>query len=374
MRSTVCLSPLTADAVATPVDAERRSPLYSQHEALGAKLVPFGGWTMPLSYARGTVAEHMACRSAAAMFDVSHLGTVRVSGAGALDHLQATLTNDLAKIAPGRAQYTHLLDPDDASVVDDIIVWWVDDETFDVMPNASNTSRVIEALSADGVTAVDTTGKRAVIAVQGPTARSVLGGVFPEAAAVGRFRVAPVQLDGVAAMAAGTGYTGEDGVELAVPAEAAAAVWDRLLAAGVEPAGLGARDTLRLEAALPLHGHELGPGITSLHAGLGWVVSWKKPMGFRGRETLAKVREAGPDRVLRGLATEGRRPPRAEQDVLVDGEIVGTVTSGNFSPVLGHGIALALVNPGIEPGAGVGIDMRGTELPAAVVPTPFVTA
>src|SRR5205085_2669335 len=213
----------------------------------------------------GTGAEHTACRLGAVVFDVRQLGTVRVTGGDALARLQAALTNDLNRVAPGRAQYTHLLDEADASVLDDIIVWWVDDERFDVMPNASNTDRVVAALGAGD----DVTAERAVIAVQGPEARALLEAVVPDAAAVGRFRVAGFEWESVPAVAAGTGYTGEDGVELAVPAAHAASLWDAVLAAGVEPAGLGARDTLRLEAGLPLHGHELGPGITTLQAGLG---------------------------------------------------------------------------------------------------------
>jgi aminomethyltransferase len=345
----------------------RTSPLDTAHRALGAKMVPFGGWDMPLSYGDGTLAEHRACREAAVAFDVSHLGTVRVAGPDALAGLQLALTNDLTKVAPGRAQYTHLLDEADASVLDDIIVWWVDDDVFDVMPNASNTERVVAAIGGEDVTAT-----RAIIAVQGPAARARLATIAPEAAAIGRFRVGQATVAGVTCTVAGTGYTGEDGVELAVPAEAAAAVWDAVLATGVVPAGLGARDTLRLEAGLPLHGHELGAGITTLQAGLGWVVAWDKPGGFRGRDALVAERDRGVARVLRGLATEGRRPPRADQAVLVDGKPAGVVTSGNFSPVLGHGIALAFLPPEVGEGSEVAIDVRGEPVPAKVVPLPFV--
>ena len=344
-----------------------QSPLHDVHRALGAKLVPFGGWDMPLSYPTGTLAEHLACRSGAAVFDVSHLGTVRVEGDGAFDALQSVLTNDLTKVGPGRAQYTHLLD-DDGSVLDDIIVWWVAEDRFDVMPNASNTERVLTAIGGTDVTAT-----RAVLAVQGPAARARLATVFPGAATVPRFEVAAVDLLGAPCVVAGTGYTGEDGVELAVPAEAAPAVWEAVVAAGATPAGLGARDTLRLEAGLPLHGHELGPGITPLQAGLGWVLGWKKP-GFRGRAAVAAERDAGPARRLRGIALEGRRPPREGQAVLLDGEQVGTVTSGNFSPVLERGIALAFLRPDVTVGAAVTVDQRGTAAPGAVVPTPFVPA
>ena len=345
-----------------------RSPLYDAHQALGAKLVPFGGWDMPLQYPTGTLAEHRACRTAAVAFDVSHLGTVRVQGPDAFDRLQGALTNDLNKIGPGRAQYTHLLDEADASVLDDIIVWWVGEQRFDVMPNASNTSRVLGAIGGE-----DVTPTRAIIAVQGPTAREQLATVYPGAAAVGRFKVAEVEVDGATWVVAGTGYTGEDGVELAVPAGQAPAAWERILGAGITPAGLGARDTLRLEAALPLHGHELGPGITPLQAGLGWVVAWDKG-DFRGRGPLAEEKERGIARRLRGFEVDGRRPPRAECAVLVDGEPVGELTSGNFSPTLERGIALGFVPPAITEGAEVAIDIRGTQVPARVVATPFYKA
>jgi aminomethyltransferase len=297
---------------------------------------------------------------------------MRVAGDGAVDRLQATLTNDLAKIGPGRAQYTHLLDAADASVLDDIIVWWHprdadEPDVFDVMPNASNTDRVVAAIGG-----ADTTATRAVIAVQGPEARTLVEAVFPEAAAVGRFRVAHCRWNDVQCVVAGTGYTGEPGLEIAVPADAAGPLWDALLTAGIAPAGLGARDTLRLEAGLPLHGHELGPGITSLQAGLGWVVAWDKP-AFTGREAALAERARGVERRLVGIGTEGRRPARAGCTVLVDGSAVGEITSGNFSPVLGHGIAMGFVAPHIDVGTDVIVDVRGKELPGSIVEMPFLT-
>jgi len=350
----------------------RRSPLDAAHRAAGAKLVPFGGWEMPLSYGSGTVAEHLACRQRAVAFDVSHLGTVRLTGAGAHDLLQITLTNDLDRVGPGRAQYSHLLDDHDASVLDDVIVWWLADGSFEVMPNASNTSRVVDALDGPGVSAADVTAERAVIAIQGPAARALLEPVAPEAAGVPRFAVRGFDWRGTPCRAAGTGYTGEDGVEVAVPAAAALSFWEAVMDSGIPPAGLGARDTLRLEAGLPLHGHELGPGITPLQAGLGWVVGWDKG-DFPGRAALEAERAAGPRRRLRGLATEGRQPPRQGAGVLSGGARVGTVTSGNFSPMLGHGIALALVDTaaGLGEGDRVVVEVRDRELAARLVPTPF---
>jgi aminomethyltransferase len=320
---------------------------------------------MPLEYS-GTIDEHLTCREASVVFDVSHLGTVRVEGPEAFDTLQSTLTNDLTKVGPGRAQYTHLLD-DDGSVLDDIIVWWHGDDAFDVMPNASNTERVVAAVGG-----TDVTDSRAVLAVQGPTAIDQLTSIWPEAAAVGRFRVTRCSWHGTECLVAGTGYTGERGVEVAIPAGAAASLWAALIDAGIKPAGLGARDTLRLEAALPLHGQELGAGISPLQAGLGWVVGWDKPT-FIGRDALVAERARGVERELRGIATAGRRPPRTGCDVLVDGQSMGVVTSGNFSPVLGHGIALAYLRPGFDQGTEVAVDVRGTHLTGTIVPTPFVS-
>ena len=351
----------------------RRTPLYQVHVACGAKLVPFGGWEMPLHYESGTVAEHLACRSDAVMFDVSHLGTVRARGSQAHLALQTAFTNDLDRITIGAAQYTHLLDEADASVLDDIIVWWRAADCFDVMPNASNTDRVVAALDEHaGCSVEDVTSERAVIAVQGPEARARLAEMGAvEAAEVGRFVVRDVDIAGIGVTVAGTGYTGEDGVEIAVPAEQAPVVWQMLSDAAVLAAGLGARDTLRLEAGLPLHGHELGPGITPLQAGLGWVVRWDKG-DFRGRAALSAEREAGPRRVLAGLASQGRRPPREGCKVRSGESEIGIVTSGNYSPVLEHGIALALLRPDCVVGDHVVIDVRGRDLPATVVKLPFL--
>jgi aminomethyltransferase len=346
----------------------RTSPLDARHRARNAKMVPFGGWEMPIQYT-GVLDEHRACRDDAVVFDVSHLGSVECRGPDALARLQWLLTNDLDRISAGRAQYTHLLDPDDAHVVDDIIVWWVEPERFFVMPNASNTVRLTNAYADgfDGEPPTDITGTRAVLAVQGPNAREKLATISADAAAVPRFAVQPVG-DWVVA---GTGYTGEDGVEIHVPADAAPSLWDDLLAAGIAPAGLGARDTLRLEAGLPLHGHELGPGITPLQARLGWVVRWDKG-DFRGRPPLEAERSAGPKRLLDGLAFAGRQPGRDGAVVSRDGNAIGGVTSGNFSPTLGHAIAFAFLPPDLEPGDEVEVDVRGKALPATVVKTPFV--
>jgi aminomethyltransferase len=352
----------------------RHSALDAEHRALGARMAEFGGWEMPLQYS-GVLEEHRACREDAVVFDVSHLGSVDVRGTGAFATLQWAFTNDLDRIGPGRAQYTHLLDPDDAHVVDDIIVWWAQPGQFLVMPNASNTQPLVRALEdaavehGGGECALDdVTASRVVLAVQGPQARARLGRVLPDDATVPRFGVKPTASGGYVA---GTGYTGEDGVELHVPVARAVETWRALLAAGIVPAGLGARDTLRLEAGLPLHGHELGPGITPLQAGLGWVVRWDKG-DFRGRAALAAERDRGVSRRLQGVVLEGRQFPRAGYPVLRGDTQVGEVTSGNFSPVLERGIALAFLPPDAAAGDAVVVDVRGRALAATVTKLPFV--
>lgn len=331
-------------------------------------MVAFGEWEMPLAYPPGTLAEHRACRSAAAVFDVSHLGTVRVGGPGGHDVLQRALSNDLSRIGPGRTQYSQLLDPGDGSVLDDVVVWWVAPEGFDVLANATNTAQVTESLAGH-----DNTGERALLAVQGPRARACLARIWPQAADVARHHVRELAWDGAPCTVAGTGYTGEDGVEIAVPVPAAERLWEALVSSGMTPAGLGARDTLRLEAGLPLFGHELGPGITPLQAGLGWSVGWSKG-DFRGRRALEAERAAGVSRRLRGVLLDGRRPARTGQSVRCGGREVGRVTSGNFSPVLERGIALAFVDPALAPPEAVDVDLASGPAPGRLVPLPFVTA
>jgi aminomethyltransferase len=344
---------------------DRRPYLYDLHVELGAKIVPFGGWEMPLQYATGTVAEHLACRHDAVVFDVSHLGTVRCDGPDMFETLQHTLTNDLNKVAPGRAQYTHLL-TEDGGVVDDIIVWWVGDNEFDVMPNASNTEGVTSALPG-----VDVTLERCVLAVQGPNARAKAALVDPRFGEIGRFRVERFDYRGVEVRVAGTGYTGEPGLEIAAPNAVAEEIFRGLVAADITPAGLGARDTLRLEAALPLYGHELTLHSTTLEAGLGWVLGWKKET-FRGRAAVEREKERGVRRLLTGVVTPDRKPLRDGADVLVEGDPVGTLSSGNFSPVLERGIGMGLLEPGLAPGQPVTVMLRGRELEGAVAALPFV--
>ena len=349
----------------------KRSPLLEEHKRLSAKLVEFAGWEMPISYPTGTLSEHGECRNACVMFDVSHLGSVLIEGEEAFEELQYAFTNDLSKISPGRAQYSHLLNQK-GYVVDDVIIWWLEKQKFEVMPNASNTHRVEEAIVRRGkkLTINNITENRAVIAVQGPTSRKILSSLSVEAASVKKFHVEEIDIDGIAATVAGTGYTGEDGVEISIPKNSASILWTALLEAGCTPAGLGARDTLRLEAGLPLHGQELGEGISPIQANMQWVVSMSKGTFF-GKEALQEELENGPSRSLRGFISESRRPLRQGQDILLNGDVIGQVTSGNYSPTLGSGIAMGFISPGIEDGTQVRIRGKRNDSEAKVVKLPF---
>ena len=349
----------------------KRSPLLEEHKRLSAKLVEFAGWEMPISYPTGTLSEHGECRNACVMFDVSHLGSVLIEGEEAFEELQYASTNDLSKISPGRAQYSHLLNQK-GYVVDDVIIWWLEKQKFEVMPNASNTHRVEEAIVRRGkkLTINNITENRAVIAVQGPTSRKILSSLSVEAASVKKFHVEEIDIDGIAATVAGTGYTGEDGVEISIPKNSASILWTALLEAGCTPAGLGARDTLRLEAGLPLHGQELGEGISPIQANMQWVVSMSKGTFF-GKEALQEELAHGPSRSLRGFISESRRPLRQGQDILLNGDVIGQVTSGNYSPTLGSGIAMGFISPGIEDGTQVRIRGKRNDSEAKVVKLPF---
>ena len=349
-----------------------RSPLDAVHRRAGAKMVPFGGWEMPLEYS-GTIDEHLACRRGVVMFDVSHLGTVRVEGDDSYDVLQRAFTNDLAKIEPGRAQYTHLLDDADGSVLDDIIVWWHPSSgggpaVFDVMPNASNTDRVRAAIGGRETTARPGRDRR-----PGPdraldTSRRS-GRRRPQ---VGRFRVAQCTWQDAACTVAGTGYTGEDGVEIAVPADVAESLWDAL-----EAAGVGARRARCPRHAAPRsRAAAARPRARSRHhaaagrAGLGGRVGQGRvPRTRRARRRTRARRPPPPRRHL-----DAEPPPAAGRlpDPRSTARAVGEVTSGNYSPVLEHGIALGFVPPDVAIGDDVAIDVRGTVCPAEVVKTPFV--
>ncbi|MEV4314394.1 glycine cleavage system aminomethyltransferase GcvT [Actinocrispum sp. NPDC049592] len=352
----------------------QRGPLHDLQAGLDATFAPFGGWEMPIQYKTGVVAEHTAVREAVGVFDVSHLGKVRVAGPGAAEFLNRCLTNDLGRIKPGKAQYT-LCCTDTGGTVDDIIAYLVSPEDVFLMPNAANTAAVAQLLTSaapSGVSVSPEHRQHAVLAVQGPRSAALLESLG-----------LPTELEymayvdaswrGVYVRVCRTGYTGEHGYELIPAWDDAPALWEALTAGGAVPCGLGARDTLRTEMGYPLHGNELSLEISPVQAGSTWAVGWKKPE-FWGRSALLAEREA-PRRRLVGLKAIERGVPRAHMPVLNDaGERIGETTSGTFSPTLKTGIALALVDTtaGIEPGAHVVLDVRGRQLTCEVVKPPFV--
>jgi len=353
----------------------RHGPLEDLHRDLGAKLGPFGGWLMPIEYA-GTLSEHRAVRERVGLFDLSHLGKLDVVGPGAFDALQGLFTNDLRKVEIGRAQYHHLLN-EQGGVLEDLFVYRLGAERWFVVPNASNKDLVVSTLGAAGAEVVDH-DDWCFLGIQGPRSHAVVGRLWPGAVELAFRGCRTVERFGAEIVLTRTGYTGERGFELFAPAGSAGELWDALIGAGsdigIEPCGLGARDVLRLEMGYPLYGQDLGPERTSLEAGLGWAISFDKG-GFPGRDALLRQSEAGLPSRLRGLATADRRHiPRSHQDVSSGGERVGEVTSGTFSPLLGHGVAMAYLSPAqaFEPGAEVEIDIRGRPAPARVVTTPFV--
>ncbi len=360
-----------------------RGPIHDLHADLGASFAEFGGWEMPLSYS-GTVSEHNSVRETVGLFDVSHLGKVTVSGPGAVELIDGTLTNDLGRIGPGKAQYTLCTDSS-GGVVDDLIVYYVSDTELFLIPNAANTAAVVEILAArapEGVTVTDRHRDFGVLAVQGPRAVDVVGGLgLPTDMEYMGFADGVVELaDGpVPVRVCRTGYTGEKGYELlprwADAAPLFRALLARVTAAGGQPAGLGARDTLRTEMGYPLHGHELSLDITPVQARTGWAVGWRKPE-FIGREALLAEKAAGPARRLWGLRATGRGVPRAGLSVLraADRSEAGVCTSGTFSPTLKQGIALALLASDVAAGDQVVVDVRGRDLPCEVVVPPFVKA
>ena len=355
------------------------SPLHERHVALGAKLAEFGGWSMPLEYAgSGVVKEHGAVRSAVGIFDVSHLGKAVVRGPGAADLVNATMTNDLGRISPGRAQYTLCCDAGTGGIVDDLIAYLHAADDVFLMPNAANTAEVLARLSAQapaGVEVLDRHRTHAVLAVQGTRSDQVLAAVgLPHGHSYMSFAEADFQGAGV--VVCRTGYTGERGYELVCENEAAVPLWDALLAAGepfgMLPCGLGARDTLRTEMGYPLHGQDISIDVTPVQARLGWAVGWTKDT-FWGKEPLLAEKERGPARVLRGLVAVGRGIPRPGMRVLLAGDVpLGQVTSGTFSPTLRKGVGLALVASQVAEGAEVAVDVRGRREVFMVTRPPFV--
>ena len=356
----------------------KTSPLHDKHVALGAKMADFGGWSMPIEYpGGGVVAEHTAVRERVGLFDVSHLGTVEVSGAGAKDFLNSCFTNDLDRIEPGKAQYT-MVCAEDGGVVDDLIVYLRADDDLLLIPNAANTAEVVRLLTEaapEGVTVRSTHGEHAIMAVQGPRSDEVLQALgLPTGH--GYMSFVDAEWNGHPMTVCRTGYTGERGYELVCAVEDASALWDAVVSAmepfdGM-PCGLGSRDTLRTEMGYPLHGNDLSPDITPVMARSAWAVGWDKET-FWGKEALAAQRAAKESRLSRGLVVTGRGIPRPGCAVLdADGKTIGEVTSGTFSPTLKQGIALALLDRGVQDGQEVVIDVRGRQIPAEVKKPPFV--
>lgn len=341
-------------------------------------MADFGGWDMPIEY-EGVLAEHTAVRERCGIFDVSHMGKVRVTGAGALTYLNALLTNDLGRIELGQAQYSMLCDAS-GGVIDDLIVYRLADDEVFIVPNAANAAAVLDVLRSSApadVTIRDEHTELGIIAVQGPAAKDVIASLgLPTdhaymSSAMGEFRGAPL-------MVCRTGYTGEPGFELIAPSAVLVELWDALGARrtefGVARAGLGSRDTLRTEMGYPLHGQDLSLDISPLQAGLGWAVGWEKP-AFTGRDVLLAEKDVGPHRILRGLLGTDRGIPRSHMAVhlgSLEGPIVGEITSGTFSPTLRQGIALALMEPSVALDAEVVVDVRGRPAAFTVVRPPFV--
>jgi aminomethyltransferase len=361
----------------------RRSPLHDRHVALGAKLADFGGWEMPIEYpGGGVVKEHTAVRDAVGVFDVSHLGKAEVRGPGAAEFVNATLSNDLGRIGPGKAQYTLCCDDASGGVVDDLIAYFAADDDVFLIPNAANTAEVVRRLQAAAPADIEVRDLHesfAVLAVQGPRSDEVLERLgLPTRGALDYMAFARTTWEGNPLTVCRTGYTGERGYELVPRWEDAPALWDAILAAGepggIRPCGLGARDTLRTEMGYPLHGQDLSLSITPVQARVGWAVGWKKPE-FWGRAALLAEKEAGARRLLWGLLGLERAIPRPHMAVSASsGDPVGEVTSGTFSPTKKIGIGLALLDRSVAEGDEVVVDVRGRPARFRVVKPPFVEA
>ena len=343
-----------------------RTPLYDRHVALGARLVPFAGWEMPVQY-EGVIPEHRAVRADSGAFDVSHMGELIVEGTGAREFLQSALSNDVGRLEPGLAQYT-LLTNEQGGIVDDLIVYERDPERFLLIVNASNREADFSWLrdrEPPGAEVRDVSDDYALLAVQGPRSIERLG--LADAPA---FTFADGEIDGIPCTINRTGYTGELGVELLVAAGAGADLWDRVLARGAVPCGLGARDTLRLEVCYPLHGNDIGPNTDAISAGLGWVCVLEKE--FTGVEELRRIKADGPEERLAAFVMEEPGIPRQGMAIQKGDAGIGTVTSGSHSPMLERGIGLGYVRTSLaEPGNELTIDVRGRPRRARVVKKPI---
>lgn len=364
----------------TASSAPKHTALHDVHEALGARFTDFGGWDMPLKYGN-ELDEHRAVRTDAGIFDLSHMGEVRVSGpqaAAALDH---ALISNISAVPVGKAKYSMICTPE-GTIIDDLITYRLAEDEFLVVPNAGNApvvaAELVERAEGFDCTVVDESADTSLIAVQGPNAQEILSGLEganPQALAEVKYYAFFVgQVAGHEVIVARTGYTGEDGFELFVPNEHAHAVWDAVYSTGkVVPCGLACRDTLRLEAGMPLYGNELSRELTPVDAGLGVLAATKTKDEFIGREPIVAAKEKGTSRQLVGLVGQGKRAARSHYPVVTaDGTVIGEVTSGALSPTLGYPIALAYVaQEFIEPGTAVNVDVRGKLQPYSVVALPF---
>jgi aminomethyltransferase len=370
--------------VTTSGERPRQTPLHAVHERLGATMTSFAGWQMPLRYTSET-AEHQAVRRAAGLFDLSHMGEIAVAGPEAGAALDYALVGNLSALRPGRARYT-MICAEDGGVLDDLVVYRLDEDEFLVIANASNTDVVFESVrdraAGHDARVADATGDYALVAIQGPEAAGILAPLAGDLdlGAIRYYAGAFGEVAGRRAWVARTGYTGEDGFEVFCRPDDAVPIWEALTAggtgadagAGLSPAGLAARDTLRLEAGMPLYGNELGRDVTPFEAGLGRVVKFDKPGEFVGREALAARASSGPIRRLVGLTVQSRRIARHGYPVLADGKACGTVTSGAPSPTLGVPIAMAYLEPGAdEDDHELAVDVRGTQVPAQLTDLPF---
>jgi aminomethyltransferase len=344
----------------------RRSPLHQLNEELGARFVDFGGWEMPVRY-ESVLGEHKAVRRGAGIFDVTHLGRFALKGPGAPAAIGGLLCNDIGRVEPGGCQYTMMLDPD-GGIVDDLIVWWREEGDYWPMPNAANHQRVMDSFSVrPGCEVVDLQSETVFLAVQGPDAPEMIEQVV--GARPGRFRNFEVDSPHGPVSLAGTGYTGESGAELCVPPDTGESLMRAFVEAGAVPCGLGARDTLRLEAGLALWGEDIDETTTPLEAGLDFAVSLDHE--FVGKEALTRQAEQGLDRRLAGFVLGGRGIPRRGYEVHSSGGASGTVTSGNISPMLDTGIGLAYLSPPVEAGDAIEVSIRERWVGGQVVDPPF---
>ena len=360
--------------------ALRKTPLHASHISLGARMVPFGGWDMPVEYS-GITAEHMAVRTAAGLFDVSHMGEVEIAGKGALEAVQHITSNDASKLQVGQIQYSGLTTPE-GTFVDDLLVYRFGPSHYLLVINAGNIDKDYAWIAARAkeavpdIATVNSSDRYALIAIQGPRAQEILQTLTAiELPAMKYYWFAHGEIAGVRGTVSRTGYTGEDGFEVMVPPAMATKVWDALLQAGkphgLIPAGLGARDTLRLEAAMRLYGNDIDENTTVMEADLGWIVGWNKP-AFLGRDVLHQQKANGVPRIIVGLEMVDRAIARHGHPVFHKGEPVGVITSGTQTPYLKKAIAMAYVPPSLKaPGTELEIDIRGRKAKAVVVSMPF---